>query len=98
MTIRGTDLLGESFENSCYTLNISATGACLLLPEHSVAIGRPVELIFEKFKTISVVRWVMQGKSGGMMFAGIEFAESIDLNLVRFPSENHSPPSSSLSR
>jgi hypothetical protein len=98
VTIRGTDLMGESFENSCYTLNISATGACLLLPEHSVAIGRPVELLFDKFKTISVVRWVMQGKSGGMMFAGIEFAESIDLNLVRFPSENHSPPSSSLSR
>ena len=87
VTIRGTDLLGESFENACYTLNISATGACLLLPEHSVVIGIPVDLIFERIKMNSVVRWVMQGKSGGMMFAGIEFSEPIDLSLVRFPSE-----------
>lgn len=92
VTIQGTDLLGESFENTCYTLNISAKGACLLLPEHSVAIGRPVDLIFEKFTTDSVVRWIMQGKSGGMMFAGIEFAEPIDLNLIRFPAEKKSPP------
>ncbi len=90
VTIRGTDLLGESFENNCYTLNISASGACLLLPEHSATIGRPVDLIFEKFTTNSVVRWIMQGKSGGMMLAGIEFAEPIDLNLVRFPTEQKS--------
>jgi hypothetical protein len=90
VTIQGTDLLGESFEKSCYTLNISARGACLLLSEDSVAIGRPVDLIFEEFTTHSVVRWIMQGKSGGMMFAGIEFEEPIDLNLVRFPTEKNS--------
>jgi hypothetical protein len=96
VTICGTDLLGESFETPCYTVNISATGACLLLPEHSVVIGGPVKLIFEKFQTNSVVRWVMQGKAGGMMFAGIEFAEPVDLNLVRFPAEKHPAPSSKL--
>lgn len=96
VTIRGTDLLGEPFQNSCYSLNLSATGACLLLPEHSVTIGRPVELIFERFQSNSVVRWVMQGKSGGMMFAGIEFAKPINLNLVRPPTEKQSPSSSNL--
>ena len=92
VTIRGQDLLGESFENTCFTLNISARGACLLLPEHSVVVGRPVDLIFEKFTTNSVVRWIMQGKSGGMMFAGIEFEEPIDLNLIRFPTEEKAFP------
>ena len=96
VTVRGSDLLGESFEYPCRTLNISETGACLLLPENSVIIGHYLELVFEKVTVNSTVRWVMQGKSGGMMFAGIEFAEPIELRMLTPTSEGLEPRPSDL--
>ncbi|MFN8008247.1 MAG: PilZ domain-containing protein [Terriglobia bacterium] len=94
--IRGVDLLGETFKHSCHTLNISATGACLLIPENLVAIGSILEVHFEALTTKGLVRWVMQGKSGGLMFAGVEFSEAIDLSQIRIPSRQEEPPSANV--
>jgi hypothetical protein len=71
--MRGSDLLGEPFKTPCYTLNISATGVCLLLPDGLVSIGQAVDLESSEFSLHGIVRWVIAGKTGNMMFAGIEF-------------------------
>lgn len=73
VVMRGTDLLGEAFETPSYTLNISATGVCLLLPDGLVAIGQSVDLESPEFFFRGIVRWVIAGKTGNMMFAGVEF-------------------------
>ncbi len=73
LVIHGTDLLGESFKIPSYTLNISKTGLCLLLPDGLVAVGQTIELHSPDLTLFGVVRWVVEGKTGNMMFAGVEF-------------------------
>ena len=76
VAIRGTDLLGDAFETPSYTLNISATGVCLLVPDELVAVGQPVNLDCKEFSMSGTVRWVVAGKTGNMMLAGVEFDAS----------------------
>jgi hypothetical protein len=73
VVMRGTDLLGDAFETPSYTLNISSTGVCLLLPDGLLAVGQSVDLESQEFSLRGTVRWVVAGKTGNMMFAGIEF-------------------------
>lgn len=73
VVLRGMDLLGDPFETPSYTLNISSTGVCLLLPDGLLTIGQSVNLDSSDFALRGVVRWVVAGKTGNMMFAGIEF-------------------------
>ncbi len=72
VVLRGTDLLGDAFETPSYTLNISATGVCLLLPDGLVAAGESVGLESPEFSLSGIVRWVVAGKTGNTMLAGIE--------------------------
>jgi hypothetical protein len=73
VVMRGTDLLGDPFETPSYTVNISSTGACLLLPDGLVAVGQPVDLESPEFSIRGTVRWVVAGKIGNTMLTGIEF-------------------------
>lgn len=73
VVMRGTDLLGDPFETPSYTVNISSTGACLLLPDGLVAVGQSVDLESQEFSHCGIVRWVVAGKTGNMMLTGIEF-------------------------
>jgi PilZ domain len=73
VVMRGTDLLGDAFETPSYTLNISSTGVCLFLPDGLVAVGESVDLDSKDFALRGIVRWAVTGKTGNMMFAGIEF-------------------------
>ena len=70
--LRGTDLLGEVFATPTYTLNVSSTGTCLLLPDGLVAVGQSVDFESQELSGRGIVRWVVAGKVGNMMFAGIE--------------------------
>jgi hypothetical protein len=74
--MRGTDLLGDPFETPSYTVNISCTGLCLLLPDGLVAVGQSVELESQEFTLRGTIRWVVAGKTGNMMLTGIEFETS----------------------
>ena len=76
VVMRGTDLLGDSFETPSYTVNISLTGVCLLLPDGLVAVGQSVDLESHAFSSRGTVRWVIAGKAGNMMLTGIEFDSS----------------------
>ena len=76
VVMRGTDLLGDPFETPSYTVNISSTGLCLLLPYGLVAVGQSVELESQEFTLRGTVRWVVPGKTGNTMFTGIEFDTS----------------------
>ena len=71
--MRGTDLLGDPFKTPSYTVNVSATGVCLLLPDGLVAVGQSVDLESQEFSLRGTVRWVVAGKTGNMMLTGIEF-------------------------
>jgi signal transduction histidine kinase len=73
VVLRGTDLLGDAFETPSYTLNISATGTCILLPDGLVAVGQSVGLESAEFSLSGTVRWVVAGKTGNTMLTGIEF-------------------------
>jgi signal transduction histidine kinase len=73
VVMRGIDLLGEAFETPSYTVNISSTGVCLLLPDGLVAVGQSVDLESQEFSQCGTVRWVVAGKTGNMMLTGIEF-------------------------
>ena len=73
VVMRGIDLLGEAFETPSYTVNISSTGVCLLLPEGLVAVGQSVDLESQEFSQCGTVRWVVAGKTGNMMLTGLEF-------------------------
>ena len=79
VVMRGTDLLGDSFETPSYTVNISSTGLCLLLPDGLVAVGQSVELESQEFTLRGTVRWVVPGKKDNTMLTGIEF----DTNRTR---------------
>jgi len=79
VVMRGTDLLGDPFETPSYTVNISSTGLCLLLPDGLVAVGQSVELESQEFTLRGTVRWVVPGKKDNTMFTGIEF----DTNRTR---------------
>ena len=79
VVLRGTDLLGDPFETPSYTVNISSTGLCLLLPDGLVAVGQSVELESQEFTLRGTVRWVVPGKKDNTMFTGIEF----DTNRTR---------------
>ena len=57
VVMRGTDLLGDAFETPSYTLNISSTGVCLLLPDGLVAVGQSVDLDSQVFSLRGTVRW-----------------------------------------
>jgi len=76
VVMRGTDLLGDPFETPSYTVNISSTGLCLLLPDGLVAVGQSVELESQEFTLRGTVRWVVPGKKDNTMFTGIEFDTS----------------------
>ncbi len=76
VVMRGTDLFGDAFETPSYTLNISSTGVCLLLPDGLVAVGQSVDLESQEFSFRGTVRWVVAGKTGNTMFTGIEFDAS----------------------
>ncbi|MCI0621276.1 MAG: PilZ domain-containing protein [Acidobacteria bacterium] len=82
--MRGTDLLGDAFETPSYTLNISATGVSLLLLDGLVAVGQSVDLDSKEFSMRGTVRWVVAGKTGNMMLAGVEFHA--------FTAQDASPP------
>src|SRR5262245_13282195 len=73
VTIRGTDLLGDAFEIPSYTVNISSSGVCLLLPEGLVAVGQSLDLESQEFSARGIVRWVTASKSGSTMLVGMEF-------------------------
>jgi hypothetical protein len=73
LVVRGTDLLGEDFRTPSYTLNISDNGACLLLPDSLVAVGQTLLLENQESSRRATVRWVVEGRTKNMMFAGIEF-------------------------
>jgi hypothetical protein len=73
LVVRGTDLLGEDFRTPSYTLNISDNGACLLLPDSLVAVGQTLLLENQESSKRATVRWVVEGRTENMMFAGIEF-------------------------
>jgi hypothetical protein len=73
LVVRGTDLLGEDFRTPSYTLNISDNGACLLLPDSLVAVGQTLLLENQESGRRATVRWVVEGQTESMMFAGIEF-------------------------
>jgi hypothetical protein len=82
LVIRGTDLLGEFSEVPCYALNTSETGVCLLLPDGLVSVGQTIRLYSNEFNLSGMVRWAVEGRTGNMMFAGVEFlpAKSEDAN------------------
>jgi hypothetical protein len=73
VVMRGIDLLGDPFETPSFTVNISSTGVCLLLPDGLVAVGQPVDLESPEFSLRGTVRWVVAGKIGNTMLTGIEF-------------------------
>ena len=73
VVVYGTDLLGEKFETPSYTLNISDNGACLLLPDSLVAVGQTLLLENPESGKRATVRWVVEGRTENMMFAGVEF-------------------------
>jgi hypothetical protein len=73
MIVRGQDPLGEEFESPSYTLNTSSRGACLLLPDRVVKPGQHIILKNHQLSTEAEVRWVVEGKSGRMVFAGVQF-------------------------
>jgi len=86
VVLRGTDLLGDPFETPSYTLNISSTGVCLLLPDGLVTVGQSVDLDSKGVPLRGIVRWVVAGKTGNMMFAGIEFDTSTAQEATLAPS------------
>jgi hypothetical protein len=77
VVIRGTDPLGELFETPSYTLNTSRRGACLLLPDKVIGVGLEIYIQNHQMATEASVRWVLPGKTGGMVFAGVEFARPV---------------------
>jgi hypothetical protein len=76
LVVHGTDLLGESFKTPSYTLNLSDSGACLLLPDSLVTIGQTLLLENQESSKRATVRWVREGRTENMMFAGVEFMAS----------------------
>ncbi len=76
LIVRGRDTLGEEFETPSYTLNTSPRGACLLLPDRVVRPGQCIYLQNHDFSAEAEVRWVVQGKAGSMVFAGVQFGAS----------------------
>jgi len=92
VVMRGTDLLGDAFETPSYTLNISSTGVCLLLPDGLVAVGQSVDLDSQEFSLRGTVRWVVAGKTGNMMFAGIEFETGKSQDAAVAPSQERTVP------
>jgi hypothetical protein len=73
MIVQGQDPLGEEFESPSYTLNTSSHGACLLLPDRVVKPGQHIILKNHQLSTEAEVRWVIEGKAGQMVFAGVQF-------------------------
>ncbi len=79
LVLRGNDFLGKPFETASYTLNVSPRGACLLLPDKSINVGQKINLQNHQFQfaTEGTVRWILQGKTGNMTFAGVQFTKPI---------------------
>ncbi len=77
LTVKGIDALGRAFEAPSYTLNLSARGACVLFPNKMTRIGQKIQIENHHFETEASVRWVIEGKSGNMVFAGVQFARPI---------------------
>src|SRR5262245_34561348 len=95
VTIRGTDLLGDAFEIPSYTVNISSSGVCLLLPEGLVAVGQSLDLESQEFSARGIVRWVTASKSGNTMLVGIEFdTEKSEVARSRMVSQTSAPVAS----
>jgi hypothetical protein len=77
LVVRGSDPLGELFETPSYTLNTSRRGACLLLPGKVISVGQEIYMQNPQIATEASVRWILPGKAGAMVFAGVEFARPI---------------------
>jgi len=77
LVVRGCDPLGEYFETASYTLNTSRRGACLLLPGKVIEVGQGIYIQNCQMASEASVRWVVPGKAGGMVFAGVEFPRPI---------------------
>lgn len=88
LAIRGTDVLSEPFQISCYTINLSETGVCLLLPDRQVAAGQTIELHNQGLPLSGIVRWVVLAKTGNMMFAGVEFCPAKKAEGLAQPNSN----------
>ncbi len=73
MVVKGQDPLGQEFETPSYTLNTSSSGACLLLPDRIVKAGQKIILSNHRSTAEAEVRWVIQGKTESMVFAGVQF-------------------------
>lgn len=73
IVVQGQDLLGQEFETPSYTLNTSSSGACLLLPDRVVKPGQRILLKNHQFSREAEVRWVIQGGTGSMAFAGVQY-------------------------
>lgn len=80
LAVKGTDILGEEFSTPSYTLNVSSNGACLLLPDQTVTVGQRIEIQNHAIDTEATVRWVIEGKAGNMVFAGIELDAEVTWN------------------
>jgi hypothetical protein len=91
LVVRGSDPLGELFETPSYTLNTSRRGACLLLPGKVISVGQEIYMQNHQIATEASVRWVLPGKEGGMVFAGVEFARPV-LQATECNSANNSAP------
>ncbi|MEW5976712.1 MAG: PilZ domain-containing protein [Acidobacteriota bacterium] len=81
VTVRGVDPLGDPFENSCYTLNISPRGACLLLPDKAFQPGQILSIQNHVFESDGEVRWIIGGQEGGLVFAGVRFCKPVNVPL-----------------
>lgn len=75
--VKGVDLLGAEFETPSYTLNTSCRGACILLPEKLVNLGQKIYLQNHRFASEAEVRWVVKGREGTMVFAGVQFSKPV---------------------
>jgi hypothetical protein len=92
VVMRGIDLLGEAFETPSFTVNISSTGVCLLLPDGLVAVGQSVDLESQEFSQRGTVRWVVPGKTGNMLLTGIEFDALRAQEYTTIPSQETAVP------
>ena len=83
LVVRGNDFLGKPFQTASYTLNVSPRGACLLLPDKSINVGQKIDMQNQHFQfaTEGTVRWIVQGKTGNMTFAGVQFTKPINMLL-----------------
>ncbi|PYV90019.1 MAG: hypothetical protein DMG05_11920 [Acidobacteria bacterium] len=81
LAVRGYDALGEPFETASYTLNVSPRGACVLFPDKAIKVGQKIDLQNHHFATEAMVRWIVQGKAGNMVFAGVDFTKPIKMLL-----------------